>query len=404
MKSIVFQRQPRISVLESNRSLEAMDQQDFDLTYSGDQRVIDEMSDREYKEYVFQDSRPISPRGKDFSDDQIEKLIDADASIVNDTRQFMHYPDIDNTIGHARVSVIDNPKDPSLDATVIEEIQPDLVQAGVPRKEFEGKSLLDRESKEYATPGKVKAIFDTIEKVQQLIPNYKTVEAMQKTLVSQRDSLLDEIGVMEKNQIKDDAEFELFQSKRDEVDDLNNAISLIQESIEEASMKLVKDGVITNSEAGLAIGLDPLNLVKQPPFKTTTSASRYFMQNVIQKSLDDGVNTIILPDYEDLARVHGSDSVKSFKQNYTDVFNKIISDYKNQGIKVETGVIKPDELDEIQFGENLYDDLGAPAVKPMKYVTFPEPEQIKKAAIRRYNKGGQVNVRSGIGAMARTHM
>ena len=81
-----------------------------------------------------------------------------------------------------------------------------------------------------------------------------------------------------------------------------------------------------------------------------------------------------------------------FKLNYTDVFDKLISDYKKQGMRLKTGTV------------DISDDFSR-KLRPMKYVTFLNSfDDIDRSLIRRYSKGGKVDIKGGIGAMAPTHM
>jgi len=80
----------------------------------------------------------------------------------------------------------------------------------------------------------------------------------------------------------------------------------------------------------------------------------------------------------------------------------LISDYKKQGMRLKTGTV--DISDDIST-DLPFENRELRKLRPMKYVTFLNPsDDIDRSLIRRYSKGGKVDVKGGIGAMAPTHM
>ena len=363
VRAIVRSSEPRIEIKSS--SLDDMDP-DFEITYYDEQRIIPQGQERDYKEYVFQDQRGSLPSVKNIEGplDEVEfevlRRINDRITEKSASSKFSHYPDLENVIGHARVAKIDSPFDARDNAIVIEEIQSDLIAASNP------KTNRMNDGEEYATPEKLGQEF---KEAQDFFKRNPKIKELEQEIINTRKEMDREIEV--DDVVNYNASSEKLASLRDELSDRID-------DLEDKSIGSFR-GFRTN-------------LIQNPPFSTNKAAARYFMQNVIKDAVRGGTKTILLPDYVDLAIYHGGRDVKSFKLNYTDVFDKLISDYKKQGMQLKTGTV------------DISDDFSR-KLRPMKYVTFLNSfDDIDRSLIRRYSKGGKVDIKGGIGAMAPTHM
>jgi len=379
VRAIVRTAEPEIHI--KSASVNDMNP-DFELSYYDEQRIIPEGREIDYKEYVFQDQRPVKNIERTTLDEVELEVIQRikDRILENTTKsKFSHYTDLENVIGHARVAKIDSPFDARDNAIVIEEIQSDLIAASNP------KTNRMNEGEEYATPEKLGQALKEAQDFYKRNPKVKEAEQEIINTRKELDQAKLEDDVVNYDQLSDELLEKLIRLKNELSNSLEN---LTDDELEKASE--------------FVTGNIKKKFIQNPPFSTNKAAARYFMQNVIKDAVRGGTKTILLPDYVDLAKYHGKEDVKSFKLNYTDVFDKLISDYKKQGMRLKTGTIKfyPDISVNLPFDNRKLRDL-----RPMKYVTFLNPyDDIDRSLIRRYSKGGKVDIKGGIGAMAPTHM
>ena len=386
VRTIVRASEPEIHIKSS--SLDDMNP-DFELSNYNIQRIIPEGQERDYIEYVFQDQRGSLPSVKNMEgpldEVEFEVLNRLQRSIMGNSaqRDFSHYTDLENVIGHARVAKIDSPFDARDNAIVIEEIQSDLVAASNPKTNRMG-------DKEYATPEK---LGQAIKEAQEFYKKNPKVKEIDQEIINTRKEL---------EQAKEEDDVVNIGPLTEKIKSLNESIGFSYDDTMGYDMKYARPefadtrGAKRISRAFEGEYRDKTgifsNLIQNPPFSTNKAAARYFMQNVIKDAVRSGTKTILLPDYVDLAKFHDNDDVKGFKLNYTDVFDKLISDYKKQGMRLKTGTV------------DISDDFSR-KLRPMKYVTFLNSfDDIDRSLIRRYSKGGKVDIKGGIGAMAPTHM
>lgn len=387
VRTIVRASEPEIHIKSS--SLDDMNP-DFELSNYNIQRIIPEGQERDYIEYVFQDQRGSLPSVKNMEgpldEVEFEVLNRLQRSIMGNSaqREFSHYTDLENVIGHARVAKIDSPFDARDNAIVIEEIQSDLVAASNPKTNRMG-------DKEYATPEK---LGQAIKEAQDFYKKNPKVKEIDQEIINTRKEL---------EQAREEDDVVNIGPLTEKLRSLNESIGFsYSDPVYEPYMKYTRPefadtrGAKRISRAFEGEYRDKTgifsNLIQNPPFSTNKAAARYFMQNVIKDAVRNGTKTILLPDYVDLAKFHENKDVKGFKLNYTDVFDKLISDYKKQGMQLKTGTV------------DISDDFSR-KLRPMKYVTFLNSfDDIDRSLIRRYSKGGKVDIKGGIGAMAPTHM
>jgi len=380
VRAIVRTAEPEIHIRSS--SLDDMDP-DFELGYYDDQRIIPQGQERDYKEYVFQDQRPVKNIERTTLDEvELQVLQRIGDRIIEKSAQskFSHYTDLENVIGHARVAKIDSPFDARDNAIVIEEIQSDLIAASNP------KTNRMNQGEEYATPEKLRQALKEAQDFYKRNPKIKELEQEIINTRKELDQVTADIDATQRANPNDDV------IGYARIDPLKSKLASLLERVRKAKEELsnrVDD--LEDKSIGSFRGFRT-NLIQNPPFSTNKAAARYFMQNVIKDAVRGGTKTILLPDYVDLALFHGKEDVKAFKLNYTDVFDKLISDYKKQGMQLKTGTV------------DISDDFSR-KLRPMKYVTFLNSfDDIDRSLIRRYSKGGKVDIKGGIGAMAPTHM
>ena len=387
IRTIVRLAEPEIHIKSS--SLDDMNP-DFELGYYDEQRIIPQGRERDYIEYVFQDQRPVKNieiTALDEVEDQVIQRIGD--RIIDKTAQskFSHYTDLENVIGHARVAKIDSPFDARDNAIVIEEIQSDLIAASNPKT-----NRMDA-GEEYATPGKLR---QALKEAQDFYKRNPKIKELEQEIINTRKELDQEIADIDRTQ-KVNPNVNVIGYGR--TDPLTSKLASLRDELSDSLENLTDDEL---EGAVFVTGNIKTNLIQNPPFSTNKAAARYFMQNVIKDAVRSGTKTILLPDYVDLAIYHGGRDVKSFKLNYTDVFEKLISDYKKQGIRLKTGTVDISD----DFSTDLpFENRELRKFRPMKYVTFLNSfDDIDRSLIRRYSKGGKVDIKGGIGAMAPTHM
>jgi hypothetical protein len=162
------------------------------------------------------------------------------------------------------------------------------------------------------------------------------------------------------------------------------------------------------------------------PFKTQDQASRYQLHQMMKKAADDGSTRFYLPDYRDLALKRDKDitdpkELRAYESRYKIPQEKVIKELKAQypGIDIGTvdvvapvarefsGEVVPvpsrsqfDSEAEFESAIKAYTDFSMREIPehdfPMTYIDL-KPLQANPSRVRRYAKGGPVDLRSGIG-------
>jgi hypothetical protein len=139
-------------------------------------------------------------------------------------------------------------------------------------------------------------------------------------------------------------------------------------------------------------------LVPNQPFDTPLQAARHNILMAVDDAINEGVERIYFPDYRDLAELRGVNPEGFFKTVYKDAPEKVIKELKQKFPDLKTGRISPDDFVADHLGE-IGDE--AEVTQPVLYIDI---SSIDKLGIpRRYAKGGQVDLRSGIGNMFRLY-
>jgi hypothetical protein len=157
--------------------------------------------------------------------------------------------------------------------------------------------------------------------------------------------------------------------------------------------------------------------VPNNPFKTQSSAIKYQINRSIKRAVDKGSDRYYFPDSRDIAEVddrfgglltrakeaNDKEDIKkiekqiaAFKATYDDVPNEIIKELQRQYPDLKTGTVDPRD-----FG-STGTVPAIQATRPMRYIDLA-PLKDKKFAVRRYKRGGKVDMRSGIGDLFRIY-
>lgn len=152
-----------------------------------------------------------------------------------------------------------------------------------------------------------------------------------------------------------------------------------------------------------AVPIDPVRraqLVPNQPFDTPLQAARHNIMVTIRDAANDGVNRIYFPDYRDIAKIREINPEGFIKTVYKDAPEKVIKELKQQFPDLKTGRISPDE-----FVGNHLSEIGdeAEVTQPVLYIDISRASIDRLGIPRRYAKGGQVDLRSGIGNMFRLY-
>ncbi len=171
------------------------------------------------------------------------------------------------------------------------------------------------------------------------------------------------------------------------------------------------------------------------PFETQEQVARYQLHQMIKKAANEGKGRFYIPDYRDLAEKRGVDitadkGLAPYVSRYKTPQEKVIKELKEMypGIDIgTTDVVQPvlkDDFgnvakrpDEIPFSEGMtredYDlrvrtqqenfKTAQPENQfPMTYIDLT-PLQAKPSQVRRYKRGGKVDMRSGIGDLFKVY-
>ena len=174
------------------------------------------------------------------------------------------------------------------------------------------------------------------------------------------------------------------------------------------------------------------NFTNPLPFETQDQVARYQLHQMIKKAADDGSTRFYIPDYRDLAAkrdldVTDDDSLAAYVSRYKTPQEKVIKELKQKypGIDIGTvDVVAPVARDdfgeaipvpnrsqfdsEAEFESAIQRHTGDAMREipehdyPMTYIDL-KPLQAKPSQVRRYKRGGPVDMRSGIGDLFRVY-
>ncbi len=178
------------------------------------------------------------------------------------------------------------------------------------------------------------------------------------------------------------------------------------------------------------------NFTNPLPFETQDQVARYQLHQMIKKAADDGSTRFYIPDYRDLAAkrdldVTDDDSLAAYVSRYKTPQEKVIKELKQKYPGIDIGTVdvvapvarefygrNPGEVIPVprrsQFGseaefESAILEHTAKAMReipehdyPMTYIDLT-PLQAKPSQVRRYKRGGPVDMRSGIGDLFRVY-
>lgn len=157
--------------------------------------------------------------------------------------------------------------------------------------------------------------------------------------------------------------------------------------------------------------------VPNNPFKTQSSAMKYQINRAIKHAVDKGSDRYYFPHHRDIAEVDDrfgrklrdakragdkeeisriEKQIDAFKSTYDDIPNQVIKELQKQYPDLKTGMVDPKE-----FGSTGNVPV-IQASRPMRYIDLT-PLKGKSFAVRRYKRGGPVDMRSGIGDLFRVY-
>ena len=174
------------------------------------------------------------------------------------------------------------------------------------------------------------------------------------------------------------------------------------------------------------------NFTNPLPFETQDQVARYQLHQMIKKAADDGSTRFYIPDYRDLAAkrdldVTDDDSLAAYVSRYKTPQEKVIKELKQKYPGIDIGTVdvvapvarddfgkpvlapKRFEFDsEAEFESAIQRHTGDAMREipehdyPMTYIDL-KPLQAKPSQVRRYKRGGSVDMRSGIGDLFRIY-
>ena len=174
------------------------------------------------------------------------------------------------------------------------------------------------------------------------------------------------------------------------------------------------------------------NFTNPLPFETQDQVARYQLHQMIKKAADDGSTRFYIPDYRDLAAkrdldVTDDDSLAAYVSRYKTPQEKVIKELKQKypGIDIGTvdvvapvarddfgkAVLAPKRFEfdsEAEFESAIQRHTGDAMREipdhdyPMTYIDL-KPLQANPSQVRRYKRGGPVDMRSGIGDLFRVY-
>jgi len=137
------------------------------------------------------------------------------------------------------------------------------------------------------------------------------------------------------------------------------------------------------------------------PFETQEQVARYQLHQMIKKAASEGSNRYYIPDYRDLAekRVGQTENTKElapYVSRYKTPQEKVIKELKEMYPGIEVGTV-----DKVQQ-ETMNGFVDASTKYPVTYIDLA-PLQAKPSQVRRYKRGGKVDMRSGIGDLFKVY-
>jgi len=213
-------------------------------------------------------------------------------------------------------------------------------------------------------------------------------------------------------------------------DIINDAVDDTTESATDSALykqyKYETEGDIAGM-ADLTSGIDTdleVRFVPKNPFKTNSQALKYQVNRAIKHAVDTDSDRYYFPDYRDVAEVPDrlGNAIKTaqkdgdtdrleelmkkrdaFKATYQDVPDTIIKELQRQYPDLKTGTVDPKD-----FGNIGRSNIPAlQATRPMRYIDLApmkgKPGANSTFAVRRYKRGGKVDMRSGIGDLFKVY-
>ena len=189
---------------------------------------------------------------------------------------------------------------------------------------------------------------------------------------------------------------------------------------------------ITFSDGSVGFQDPAPNFTNPLPFETQDQVARYQLHQMIKKAADDGSTVFYIPDYRDLAAKRDLDdiddeSLAPYVSRYKTPQEKVIKELKQKypGINIGTvDVVAPiarkfsgevipvpsrsqfDSEAEFESAIQRYAEDGMREIPehdyPMTYIDL-KPLQANPSQVRRYKRGGPVDMRSGIGDLFRVY-
>ena len=181
---------------------------------------------------------------------------------------------------------------------------------------------------------------------------------------------------------------------------------------------IVNDQVMTiTRDVDTGQRIQEYKFVPNNPFKTQSSAMKYQINRAIKHAVDKGSDRYYFPHHRDIAEVEDrfgrklrdakragdkeeisaiEKQIDAFKSTYDDIPNQVIKELQKQYPDLKTGTVDPKE-----FGSTGNVPV-IQASRPMRYIDLT-PLKGKSFAVRRYKRGGPVDMRSGIGDLFRVY-
>jgi len=219
------------------------------------------------------------------------------------------------------------------------------------------------------------------------------------------------------------------------IKDLNERIESLsqtaQELFDQGTSKLggsVSDVDIAAANTFVQTGKLPetktRNLTPQSLFRNDLQSSRYMVHELIKRQanndwvIGNDSSTVFFPDYRDIAAVRGKqpEEVAGFKTTYEDAPQKVIKELRDAGINIEVKKIPAEDFSELvekvqkvvpdpeaPFGFGY--DYGNSISRPVLSVTLDKAaiDKLTQGSVRRFAKGGPVDLRTGIGDLFRLY-
>jgi len=148
------------------------------------------------------------------------------------------------------------------------------------------------------------------------------------------------------------------------------------------------------------------------PFETQEQVARYQLHQMIKKAADDGSTRFYIPDYRDIfaKRELEEDKLPAFVSRYKTPQEKVIKELKQKYPDIDIGTVDTVQpavnrtpLRDNQATKDYMLEIERPEHDfPMTYIDLT-PLQAKPSQVRRYKRGGKVDMRSGIGDLFKVY-